>query len=170
MTALSWFRSYSTGRIQTVSATVLLLNIHSFYTSERWGSTRFSFGTDTVSLVHQAVIDNHCVLHDGFAEDRQLQESGQMSDLQQIIAATPDFILDINSWMTQTNCNLMKKRQRFCHPFLPKSKAIRHQQTPSASVLPTFLFHLHSRGVTRPHIRFQTAHFRYLQNSLSLSQ
>ena len=55
VTALSWFRSYPTGRSQTVSANVLLPNIHYFYTSEIWGSTRSSFGTDTVSLVHQAL-------------------------------------------------------------------------------------------------------------------
>ena len=82
-TDLAWFRSYLIDRSQTVSvngryspSTPLKYGVPQ---SSVLGPVLFVLYTKPVS----AVIDHHSLLHESFADDIQLQTSGQMSDLQQ---------------------------------------------------------------------------------------
>ena len=107
-----------------------------------------------------AVTDHHSLLHESFADDTQLQTSGQMSDLHQMIATTQDCVSDLKYWMIRNKLQLNGDKTEVLlaipselknHPSLPCSSYIKGTDIASSPLVrslgvtvdPTLTFRKH---------------------------
>lgn len=103
---LEWFISYLTDRTQKVCVNGLYSSTAPLTFGVPQGSVLgpvlFIMYTKPIS----AVIHEHSISHESFADDTQLNTSGSVSDLPDIIKSTQKCISDLKSWMIDNKLQL----------------------------------------------------------------
>ena len=99
-TALHWFSSYLSNRLQTVS----INNFESDPALMSYGVPQGSVLGPLLFVLYTTplsdIITSHSVVHHSFADDTQLQKSADPSQLDSLILSMQECILDVKSWMT----------------------------------------------------------------------
>ena len=132
-TALAWFRSYLSGRFQTVH----IKDSHSSPSALTCGVPQGSVLGPILFILYtqpiSKIVSHHSLSHHCYSDDNQLYKSGPVTELPYIISSTQNCIADVKTWMTYNKLQLnddkteliliAPKRQSFSEP-LPKSVLI----------------------------------------------
>jgi len=132
-TALSWFRSYLTNRTQIVTTN----GLKSSKTLLKFGVPQGSVLGPILFILYakpiSKIIDNHHILHECYADDTQIQLSGSVSEIPNLLSRLVNCISDLKSWMTANKLKLNDEKTEVMlvippklsqHPSLPKTMSI----------------------------------------------